>query len=57
MVQADQAQVAVHIPLPDVEYGAATGLIELVRRLQSGERGFSVQASDAAGGCARVVVD
>ena len=46
----------VHIAVPEVEYGAATGLVELVRRLQAGERGFSVQASDAAGGCASVAV-
>lgn len=47
---------AVHIEVPDVEYGAATGLVELVRRLQAGERAFTIQAADAAGGCASVSV-
>ncbi len=47
---------AVHLEVPDVEYGAATGLIELVRRLQAGERGFAVHAADAAGGLASVAI-
>lgn len=47
---------AAHLTVPEVEFGAATGLVELVRRLQTGERGFSVLATDAAGGCASVSV-
>lgn len=44
------------IALPDVEYGATTGLIELARRLLEGERGFDVEARDPGGGFARVRV-
>ncbi len=41
---------------PSVDLGAATGVVELARRLLAGERGFAVHASDSMGPTAWVAI-